>query len=104
MTHHQRVIADRSNMPPRPPSPPTRKPRPGGTPEDDATMQWLADAPARSEHAIEMIMDGSAPPTPDTDFQRALQAAVFRDVFKEHIHRVESQFRQHLAADGIRGR
>jgi len=85
MTRHQRVIADRSNMPPRPPSPPTRKPRPRGTPEDDATMQWLADAPARSEHAIEMIVGGSAPPTPDTDFQRALQAA-FDEGRVLHLH------------------
>jgi hypothetical protein len=49
----------------------------------DATMQWRADAPARSVHAIEMIIGGSAPPTPDADLQRA---SAFEEGRVLHLH------------------
>lgn len=51
------------------------------TPEEDAAIQWLQDAPVRSAKALDMIQSGSnggtpVPPTPDSDFQTALQNAV----------------------------
>jgi hypothetical protein len=44
--------------------------------DNDATLQWLKDAPSQSALALaKLTAPTPQPPTPDSDFQKALQAA-----------------------------
>lgn len=88
MNEHPHATANRSNMPRPAPAPLRPAPRRGRTSSDDEAVKWLEDAGPMSRRVLDMLgVPPVEPPTPDSDFQRDLQAAIDAgEVLELHDH------------------